>query len=118
MYSTCTYVNDISSTTLGGIVEEMVAYPLPTIQIPPKSCHFAIEKGGFLFFFAHSGMNDFDLVKEVTHGSHRLLPLTKAFGVGANQGCLLCRDGGSSRHNVVPSRHVSVMTLCRMLSLS
>jgi hypothetical protein len=82
--STCTYVNDISSTTVGGIMEEMVAYPLPTIQIPPKSCHFAREKGGFLFFFAHNGMNDFDLVKEVTHGYHRLLPLTKAFGVGVS----------------------------------
>jgi hypothetical protein len=35
-----------------------------------------------------------------------------------HHGCLLCRDGGYSRHNVVPSRHVSVTTLCQMLSLS
>ena len=26
--STCSHVNDISSTTLGGIMEEMVAYPI------------------------------------------------------------------------------------------
>jgi hypothetical protein len=83
--STRSHVNDKSSTTLGGIIEETITCPLLlAIQIPPKSCHFAIEKSAFLFFFAHSIMDDFDLVKEVTHGSHRLLTLTKAFGIGAN----------------------------------
>ena len=82
---TRSHVNDQSSTTLGGIIEETVnCHPLPAIQIPPKSCHYAIKIGAFLFFFAHSRVDDFDLVKEVSHGSHRLLPLTKAFGIGAN----------------------------------
>lgn len=69
------HVDDGVSFKSRGIIEKAIPLnPMPTVHVPAKSGHFAIEEDDFFLFLAFGSMNNFNLVEETNHIPRGIFP--------------------------------------------